>query len=244
MDFERAVSNAIEKSIMHNNGIEGQLKDVILYHGSRGGIDGEIAPISRLRCDFGRGFYLGDNEMQAKGLVSEDAVPYLYTIKLHLSEMDPQKVLILKDQEWLNAVLAFRKVEKTYSELDVAKRITEKVSHYDVVIGAIADDRMNEAVNAFAGRSLTDIGLYHCLKYIDFGNQYVLKSKDACRFAEIISEKKLMGQELEHVRVFSQHERAKAKNVVSEMIDKYQRQGKYINEIIAEEISRGKNDVR
>ena len=40
-------------------------KDIILYHGSRGGIDGDIAPISRARCDFGQGFYLGEEEKQA-----------------------------------------------------------------------------------------------------------------------------------------------------------------------------------
>ena len=32
---------------------------MILYHGSRHGINGPIAPLSRDRCDFGRGFYLG-----------------------------------------------------------------------------------------------------------------------------------------------------------------------------------------
>ena len=36
------------------------MEDVILYHGSRGGIQGKIRPCSRLRCDFGKGFYMGD----------------------------------------------------------------------------------------------------------------------------------------------------------------------------------------
>ncbi|MCI8597874.1 MAG: DUF3990 domain-containing protein [Lachnospiraceae bacterium] len=30
-----------------------------LYHGSKSGIRGAISPISRERCDFGRGFYMG-----------------------------------------------------------------------------------------------------------------------------------------------------------------------------------------
>ncbi len=30
-----------------------------LYHGSKDGIRGTIAPISRDRCDFGKGFYMG-----------------------------------------------------------------------------------------------------------------------------------------------------------------------------------------
>lgn len=36
------------------------MKDIILYHGSKGGIKGNIKPISREFCDFGKGFYLGD----------------------------------------------------------------------------------------------------------------------------------------------------------------------------------------
>ena len=32
---------------------------VTLYHGSKSGIGGNIAPISRDRCDFGKGFYMG-----------------------------------------------------------------------------------------------------------------------------------------------------------------------------------------
>lgn len=32
------------------------MQDVILYHGSRGGIEGGIKPVSRERCDFGKGF--------------------------------------------------------------------------------------------------------------------------------------------------------------------------------------------
>lgn len=30
-----------------------KMKDIILFHGSRGGIDGPIKPSSRIRCDFG-----------------------------------------------------------------------------------------------------------------------------------------------------------------------------------------------
>lgn len=34
-------------------------ESLILYHGSKSGIKGPIAPISRDRCDFGKGFYMG-----------------------------------------------------------------------------------------------------------------------------------------------------------------------------------------
>ena len=60
------------------------MKDIILFHGSRGGIDGKIQPISRVRCDFGQGFYMGEDANQAKSLVVDDDSPFFYTLKLHL----------------------------------------------------------------------------------------------------------------------------------------------------------------
>lgn len=35
------------------------MKDMILYHGSKNGLSGAIKPMSREKCDFGRGFYMG-----------------------------------------------------------------------------------------------------------------------------------------------------------------------------------------
>lgn len=43
---------------------------MLLYHGSKNGIKGDIRPISRIACDFGQGFYLGDKEDQPKGLIA------------------------------------------------------------------------------------------------------------------------------------------------------------------------------
>ena len=42
---------------------------VILYHGSKSGIVGDIAPISREECDFGQGFYMGTSTLQPLTLV-------------------------------------------------------------------------------------------------------------------------------------------------------------------------------
>ena len=233
-EFNKKMENAFERSIMYNNGIKKPLEDIVLYHGSRGGIDGDIAPISRVRCDFGKGFYLGTNEMQAKGLVCDDSAPFYYSIKLHLSEIDPQKVLRLDGEDWLYTVLAHRKNCEEFNGLETAKRYLDKLTKYDVVIGSIADDRMNEAITAFGNRSLTDVGLEACLKYIDYGEQYVLKTESACGLAEILSEKRLQGQELTHAQNISRQARAKSVDVVKEAVDKYQRQGRYLNELIKE----------
>ena len=44
---------------------------VQLYHGSKSGLKGSIAPISRDKCDFGRGFYMGTDPSQALTLICD-----------------------------------------------------------------------------------------------------------------------------------------------------------------------------
>ncbi len=44
-------------------------ESVTLYHGSKSGIRGAIAPISRKRCDFGKGFYMGTDRTQQMKLM-------------------------------------------------------------------------------------------------------------------------------------------------------------------------------
>lgn len=39
-------------------------QNLILYHGSKAGLVGNIAPVSRDRCDFGKGFYMGTERSQ------------------------------------------------------------------------------------------------------------------------------------------------------------------------------------
>ena len=54
VDLEDIIQKKIEKSAANISSSD----RVILYHGSKSGIKGPIAPISRERCDFGKGFYM------------------------------------------------------------------------------------------------------------------------------------------------------------------------------------------
>ncbi len=42
---------------------------ITLYHASKSGIHGAIAPISREQCDFGKGFYVGTDRKQPLTLI-------------------------------------------------------------------------------------------------------------------------------------------------------------------------------
>ena len=160
-----------------------------------------------------------------------------------MSEINPQKVLYLRDEEWLTFVLAHQKKVPEFNKLDIAKKAIEKGTKYDIIIGKIADDRMAQAMSAFIDRSLTDRGLYECLQFVDYGNQYVLKTEAACRLAEIVEEKEIKGFDIEQIRNYTTNERKKAVNLIEHMIDKYQRKGLYLNEIIRREQSKDKEKI-
>lgn len=216
------------------------MKDVILYHGSRGGIEGNIEPISRVRCDFGKGFYMGENAEQAKSLVSEDVSPVFYTLKFRISEIPEDKILYLKGQDWIYAVLANRRKCAEFNHLKLAEDILNKMDKYDVIVGAIADDRMNEAMQRFSDYALTDKGLQACLQSVDYGMQYVAKSKFACSKIDVISERAIYGKEADDIRTYTMQKRAESRDVVRQAAMKYQRQGEYLNEIIEKELLKEK----
>ena len=217
--------------------------DVILYHGSRGGIEGEIQPISRVRCDFGKGFYMGENRLQSAGLVVDDSNPVLYTVKFRLSEIQPEKILTLEGEQWLQTILACRKRCQEFSQLDLANRLLKRLDHYDVIIGPIADDRMTEAIHRFEEYNLTDKALLACLQSVDYGKQYVCKTDTACQKVEILGEKSIYGREADQIREYSVDMRAKGRDIVTQMQLLHQRDGLFLNELVARERGR-ENNVR
>ena len=60
----------------------------ILYHGSKSGIKGPIGPISRDRCDFGRGFYMGTDPYQTLTLISDFEASRFYMVSLDLKGLN------------------------------------------------------------------------------------------------------------------------------------------------------------
>ena len=58
---------------------------VLLYHGSKSGIVGDIKPISRELCDFGKGFYMGTESSQALTLICNFPNAKLYTVRINMT---------------------------------------------------------------------------------------------------------------------------------------------------------------
>ena len=113
----------------------------------------------------------------------------------------------------------------------MAKEIREIINKHDIVVGTIADDRMNDAIHAFNDGALSDIGLTECLKYIDYGEQIVIKTDKINDIVHMINEKELYGAEADDIRKQAKADRIKSQNIVKEMKIKHRRNGSFIDEI-------------
>lgn len=81
-------------------------KILTLYHGSRSGIRGPIAPISRERCDFGKGFYMGTDISQPLTLICNYSDAKIYTLSVNLNDL---KILNMEEGlDWALLVAYYR----------------------------------------------------------------------------------------------------------------------------------------
>lgn len=207
--------------------------DRILYHGSRGGIIGDIVPRSRPGTDFGEGFYMGTDPMQTKGLVSNEPQPVSYALAVDFSGIGREKTLILDRYEWFYTILHFRRTCKPFNGSRIDEAIGEVTAGFDFVMGPIADDRMNEAVRRFAANELTDEGLFACLSHVRYGTQIVAKTEEACRRIRIIAEQVMYEDELDGIIAYQQEQRRQARGIVSRIQESYKGRGRYLSELLS-----------
>ncbi len=107
-----------------------------------------------------------------------------------------------------------------------------ELNKYDTVIGPIADDRMNEAMQRFSDYTLSDEGLNACLQYVKYGEQYVAKTKFICSKIEVLAERAIKDDELDSVRRYSYEKRMEGRDIVSKMTIEYRNRGQYLDEIL------------
>lgn len=208
------------------------MNKVILYHGSRGGIDGEIQPKSRARCDFGEGFYMGTNPDQAKTLVSNDQEPYFYKVELDLTALPEDRILRLDGMDWAYFVLFNRGRLDSVKKSTLYKNCARLASGKDIIIGPIADDAMNEVMTRFIHGEITDRAFLECIRGLDYGIQYVAKTAAACGCVTVLEEKELYGKELDDAVALSGIRRREGKELADAMQRRFRREGRYFDEIL------------
>lgn len=225
------------------------MDDIILFHGSRGGFDEDIKPISRKTCDFGKGFYMGTDIMQAKEIVSNDFEPYLYTLKLKLSEIPENKILDLRknNNKWIDIILANRRKVPDFNKLEYSKKLIALCNNYDIIIGPIADDSMTKVMNYFRQNLITDKVLCECVKTVNLGTQYVAKNDFACSKIEILNCKEVTEDMAIEAKEYENIKRINSKSIIKDLVRNHRTEGLYLDQIIEnknnEEMFLDKEDV-
>ena len=203
---------------------------LILYHGSKQGITGDVAPISREECDFGRGFYMGTSTLQPLTLICNEDKPKFYAVELDLTGLKILTVDISMD--WAMLIAYHRKEMESANGTAVYKKYAHMADGYDVIIGYIANDRMYTELFRFFNKTLTDVALIHCLSALDLDKQYVAISEKACRQIKILKEETLSPLELALLKDMSAERRKEGVALAEEIEVKYRREGKFFDEIL------------
>lgn len=230
--FHFCAEHRIELGEMIVNGKEyaEPCKQLVLYHGSKKGIVGDIAPISRDECDFGAGFYMGTGTLQPLTLICSEAEPKLYTVSLDTSGLNILNLDINLD--WAMLIAYYRKEMDRVSGSPIYEKYAHLTDGYDLVVGYIANDRMYTELARFFRGDISDTALLHCLSALDLGKQYVAISEKACRQIRILKEEPLTQLELSVLEDMSAKRRKEGIRLADEITKQHRREGQFFDEII------------
>lgn len=205
-------------------------KQIILYHGSKSGIQGGIAPISRERCDFGRGFYMGTEKEQPLTLICNYPNAKLYTVSFNLASL---KVLDIEaDLPWALLIAYNRGKMEIIKDSPLYERCAAISKNYDVIIGYIANDRMFLVLDRFFNGEITDLALIHSLSALKLGKQYVALSQKACSQIKIMDEQIISDNDRELLKQISETNRAQGIALAEKICRQYRREGRFFDEIL------------
>lgn len=177
---------------------------VTLYHGSKSGIRGKIAPISRERCDFGRGFYIGTDRTQPLTLICNYPDARIYTLSADLSDL---RILDIE------------------VGLDWALLVAYNRGKMDAIKGSAIYDR-------FFNGEITDMALVNSLSALKPGRQYAALTEKACKKIRILDEQKFTEDDRKKLKQESEANRSKGIAMADEICRKYRRDGMLFDEIL------------
>lgn len=205
-------------------------KIVTLYHGSKSGICGAIAPISREFCDFGQGFYMGTERVQPLTLICNYPKAKLYTLSVDLSGL---KILDIEAElDWALLIAYNRGKMESMKNSQIYNHYAGLSKGCDMVVGYIANDRMFVVLDRFFSGEITDLALVNSLSALKLGKQYVALTEKACMKIKIIDEQQLSEKDRDKLKQESTRNRSKGIALANEICRKYRREGRFFDEIL------------
>ena len=202
----------------------------LLYHGSKSDLVGDIAPKSRERCDFGKGFYMGTTPEQPLTLICDFEESRFYAVSIDTSEL--RTVEISTDIDWAMVVAYHRGRMEQIKGSDFYNRYNAMTSGKDLAIGSIANDKMFYVIDNFFLGNITDTALVSSLSALQLGKQYVALTEKACAKIKIEKEIELSFFEKKILRKKSEENRQRGIDLANEICKLHRRQGKFFDEIL------------
>ena len=203
---------------------------IILYHGSKSGLVGDIAPISREKCDFGKGFYMGTTPEQPLTLICDFEESKFYVVSIDASELATAE--IPADIDWAMIVAYHRGRMERIKGSKFYNKYSTMTSGKDLAIGSIANDRMFFVIDNFFLENITDIALVNSLSALQLGRQYVALTEKACKAIKVEKEIELSFFEKKVLRKVSEGNRQKGIELANEICKSHRREGKFFDEIL------------
>ena len=228
MATEKLIYDRIKKESESIDTSDGRL---LLYHGSKSGITGDIAPISRDKCDFGKGFYMGTIPEQPLTLICDYPRSKFYVVSIGLSNL--RKTNISPDINWAMLVALKRGKMNEIAGTDFYNSIVALSSGYDVITGSIADDRMFFVLDNFFQGNITDKALVESLSALNLGQQVVAVTQKSCDNVRIEKEIELSYLERLILKGKAETLRLKGISLANDICRAHRRDGLFFDEILA-----------
>lgn len=217
------IANAANNIVLPNNRI-------ILYHGSKSGIEGKIEPKSRSQCDFGKGFYMGTDPSQALTLICDYGKSKFYIVSVDLSDLNT--IEVPADIEWAMLVAYHRGRMEKIKGTALYEKYRKMADNKDLVIGSIANDRMFYVIDNFFIGNVTDAALVRSLSVLQLGKQYVAVTQKGCDAVRVEAEVEISYLERLFMKEVAEANRAKGVSLANDICKNYRREGLFFDEIL------------
>lgn len=222
----------IEKISLSSHSLELENGRILLYHGSKSGIEGDIAPKSRRQCDFGSGFYMGTEASQALTLICDYEKSKFYIVSV---DVDDLKVLdVPENLDWAMIVAYHRGRMEKIKGTSFYNKYRDMSKDKDLVIGSIADDRMFYVIDNFFIGNITDAALINSMSVLELGKQYVAVTQKACDAVKIECEVVLSYLERLFLKDMAEASRTKGISLANQICKNYRREGVFFDEMLDE----------
>lgn len=211
---------------------------VLLYHGSKSGIEGSIEPKSRKQCDFGKGFYMGTDPGQTLTLICDYEKSKFYIVSVSMDNL--AHIEVPADIDWAMLVAYHRGKMEKINSTPFYNKYRDMTANKDLIIGNVANDRMFFVIDNFFVGNVTDMALINSLSALQLGKQYVVISQKGCDAVRIEAEVELSYLERLFIKEIAEENRARGISIANDICKNYRREGMYSDEILDKAENGGK----